>query len=91
MHYRAHWRRTERESERERETVYAHPFGKIKVTNASADRQGELFLAYSSTSGTFFLQISICGNALTVSEFQCACRSLQNTELRIYLAVSIYS
>ena len=29
--------------ERERETVYAHLFGKIKVTNASADRQGELF------------------------------------------------
>ena len=29
--------------ERERETVYAPPFGKIKVTNALADRQGELF------------------------------------------------
>ena len=29
--------------ERERETAYAQPFGKIKVTNASADRQGELF------------------------------------------------
>ena len=33
--------------ERERETVYVHPFGKIKVTNASADRQGELFFKLS--------------------------------------------
>ena len=37
----------ERERERERETVYVHPFGKIKVTNASADRQGELFFKLS--------------------------------------------
>ena len=54
--------------------MHARPVGKIKVTNASADRQGEIelffeieSLAYSSTTGTFLLQISICGNALTVS------------------------
>ena len=51
--------------------------GKIKVTNASADRQGKLFFKLThSHHWNFFLQKSICGNALTVSEFQC--RSLQN-------------
>ena len=61
--------------ERERETVYANSFGKIKVTNVSVDRQGELIFKLSHSLIQAFLQISICGNALTVSEFQC--RSLQ--------------
>ena len=65
-----------KERERGRETVYAHPFGKIKETNASADRQRKLiFKLTHSHHWILFLQKSICGNALTVSEFQC--RSLQ--------------